>query len=201
MRRRTYLAALCTPLLAGCLGDDDTPAEVSFSGSGDHSEEGIEIEEGLTVIESVHEGRTGFMVKLVSEGGSNHVFAMQVGEYHGEAPSLLEAGTYRLEVDADGPWEVDIRQPRADSGDAVPDSLSGTRAEVFGPYEFEGEYDATGVHEGSGDFDVWIFPQDMSSRTLLFNELGSVDEETTFDHDGLGWVAVDAAGEWELTLS
>ncbi len=199
MRRRAYLAGLCMPLLAGCLGDDnETPVETSFSGTGDHVEDGIDIEEGLTVLESTHEGRRGFKVMLVSEAGSSHAFAMHVGEYHGESPSLLEAGTYSLEVDADGPWEVDITQPREDYGEAVPDSLSDTRPRVFGPYKFEGEYDATGVHEGSGDFNVWIYPQDISSRTLLFTDLGSVDTETTFEHEGVGWVAVEAAGEWEV---
>lgn len=201
MRRRTLLGTGGLLFVSGCLGmGGDESGPTTVSGTGDHTESGIELDAGLTVVESQHGGRKGFETALVSEGGSESVFAFHVGEYHGEDAALVDGGTYDLTVEADGDWEVEIRQPRAESGDPVPDSLSGDRPAVRGPYEFGGQHSAVASHDGSGSFEVRVFPATGEHATLLFSDLGTVEGETDFEHEGVGWVDVEAAGEWTLEL-
>jgi hypothetical protein len=201
MRRRTLLATGGLIAVSGCLGTGgDGSGPTTVSGSGDHTESGIDLDAGLTVVESRHSGRRGFKTTLVSESESETVFAFHVGEYHGEDAALLDGGSYRLTVEADGDWEAEIRQPRDESGDPVPDSVSGDRPAVRGPYEFGGQHSATATHEGSGSFEVRVFPATGDLAALLFSDLGSVEDETEFEYEGVGWIDVEAAGEWTLEL-
>lgn len=201
MRRRTLLATGGLAFVAGCLGmGGDEGGPTTVSGSGDHTESGIELDAGLTVVESQHSGRKGFNTTLVSGSESETVFAFHVGEYHGEDAALLDGGSYQLTVEADGDWEVEIRQPRDGSGDPVPESISGDRPAVRGPYEFDGQHSAVGSHDGSGDFKVQVFPATGEYATLLFTDLGTFEGETEFEHEGVGWIDVEAAGEWSLEL-
>lgn len=210
MRRRTLLVSGGSLAVAGCLGSINSgngsgpegsgDRIASVSGTGGHTEPGIELDAGLTVVESHHRGQKGFKSILVGESGSETVFGFHVGAYDGADAALLSSGEYELSVEADGEWEIEIRQPRADEGDQPPDSLSGDRATVSGPYQFDGEYSATASHEGSGDFKVWVYPGTGEHGTLVFTDLGSFEGETTFEHEGIGWIDVEAAGEWTLTF-
>lgn len=210
MRRRTLLVSGGSLAMTGCLGsinsgngsesEDSEDRIASVSGTGDHTEPGIELDAGLTVVESHHQGEKGFKSMLVSDGGSETVFGFHVGVYDGASAALLSNGEYELSVEADGEWEVEIRQPRADEGEQFPESLSGDRPTVDGPYQFDGEYRATASHEGSGDFKIWVYPGTGEHGTLVFTDLGSFEGETTFEHEGVGWIDVEAAGEWTLTL-
>lgn len=201
MRRRTLLAAGGLIAVSGCLGTGgDEKGPTTVTGSGDHTESGIELDAGLTLVESQHSGRKGFETALVAESGSETVFAFHVGEYDGEGAALVDGGTYRLTVEADGDWEVEIRQPRAGSGDPVPESVSGDRPAVRGPYEFGGQHSAVGTHDGSGDFKVQVFPATGEHATLVFTDLGTFEGETDFEYEGVGWIDVEAAGEWTLEL-
>lgn len=203
MRRRPFIAGTLVAGLAGCLGFGDDAGEtvISLSDSGDHTETGLALEPGLTTVEASYEGPRGFVVALVDEGGAATRFAFTVGEYAGETADLLDGGEYALSVEAEGSWEVTVRQPRAETGEEVPQSLSDDRSAVYGPYEFAGAYDVTGSHVGSGDFGVRIYPQTNDSATLLFQDLGEFEGETSVEYDGVGWIAVDAAGEWTLDFA
>lgn len=201
MRRRNFVAGTLVAGLAGCLGfgnDSEGGTVTELSDSGDHTESGLELDPGLTTVESNYEGPRGFVVKLVDEGGSETTFAFHVGEYAGETASLMDGGEYSLRVESEGPWDVTVRQPRAEEGEALPDSLSDDKSAVYGPYEFTGSYEVTGTHSGSGEFGARIYPQTNESATLLFQDLGDFEGETTVEYEGVGWIAVKAAGDWTL---
>jgi len=72
--------------------------------------------------------------------------------------------------------------------------------EVHGPFEFDGSHVATGSHSGEANFQVHVYPAEGSFGELVFNEVGQYDGETTFRHSGVGWVAVQAGGDWSLEL-
>jgi len=79
----------------------------------------------LTVVEATHtNGESNFQVSLVG-GEFDDLFVNAIGEYDGETAALIDEGEYTLDVEADGDWEVEIRQPRAASGDSLPQSLEG----------------------------------------------------------------------------
>lgn len=183
--------------------DVDSVEPQSFSGTGAAVEDGIRIDGGLTVVDATHTGgQSNFQVSLVDDSEFDDLFVNEIGEYDGETADLIEGGEYLLDVEADGSWDIEIRQPRAASGDSLPQSFDADRNRVFGPYEFSGTHTATGEHHGQGNFIVHVYPQDyeMFGGELVFNELGEYDGETTFSFDGVGWVAIEADGEWSLEL-
>lgn len=186
--------------------EEEEPEEVeetelqSFSGDGATVEQDISIEGGLTVVDANHDGESNFQVSLVDDTEFDESFVNEIGEYDGETADLIDGGEYMLEVEADGSWEIEIRQPRAASGDDLPQSLSSSGPEVHGPIEFTGSHVAEGSHDGESNYSVNVYPGEGSFGELLFNEIGEYEGETTFSFEGVGWVAVQADGDWTVDL-
>lgn len=216
MRRRRYLAvslSLMAPL-AGSVGVSagtgrgidvqETESEsLEFDGSGATVTDEFELEEGVTIAEAVHDGESNFIVELVpTDDGFEELLVNVIGDFDGASGVLAEDGTYLLDVDADGDWELEILQPRAtdDEADELPVELEGEEPDWAGPFEFDGLGVAHGVHEGDGNFIVEILPQDDQFPELVFNELDAFEGETTFDIDGIGYVTVEADGPWSLAM-
>ncbi|MFD1585416.1 hypothetical protein ACFR9U_00355 [Halorientalis brevis] len=176
------------------------PAVQSFTGSGPSVERGIEIEGGLTVVSATHAGTSNFVVTLVGEGEFDDLFVNAIGEYEGETAALLEQGSYLLDVDADGDWAVEIRQPRAARGEPLPQSLRGSGPSVSGPFQFTGTHVASATHSGESNFIVEVYPVAGAFAELVVNEIGQFEGESAFRFDGLGWVAVQADGDWTVAL-
>ncbi|MFC4438220.1 MULTISPECIES: hypothetical protein [Natrialbaceae] len=159
----------------------------------------IEINGGLTVIDAVHSGSSNFQVHLASSTDDRHaLFVNEIGEYAGESARVLEPGTYSLEVEADGDWWLEVRQPRIPSVEDLPQSLHDTKPRVVGPFEFGGSYTATCSHRGDRNFQVAILPTEGQLDEFVVNEVGSYTGEATFSHTGLGCIGVEAHGEWTL---
>lgn len=178
----------------------DQPEAQSFSGSGAEVEQDVPITGGLTVVDATHtNGESNFQVSLVG-GEFDDLFVNVIGDYNGETAALIDEGQYTLDVEADGDWEVEIRQPRAASGNSLPQSFEGDAPEVRGPFEFDGSHVAAGSHSGEENFQVHVYPPEGSFGELVFNEIGEYEGETTFRHSGVGWVAVQADGDWSVEL-
>jgi hypothetical protein len=140
-------------------------------------------------------------VSLVPSGsGTENIFTNAIGQYSGETASLVDEGEYILDVDADGDWSITVRQPRAKSGESPPVSLSDSSNQVYGPFEFEGTSVATGSHSGDSNFVVEVYPVNGIFQTVVFNEIGTFDGETTFNFNGVGYIAVQGNGEWSLSI-
>lgn len=178
----------------------DEPPNQSFSGTGQSVESGIDIQGGFTVIEATHDGRQNFQVSLVDDSEFDDLFINTIGEFGGESAKLVDSGEYLLDVTADGYWEVTIKQPRAVTGKQLPLSHSGTGSEVIGPFEFEGTHIASGSHSGERNYIVEVYPMKGEFSELVFNEIGTFEGETTFSHQGIGWIVIRSEGEWSLTI-
>jgi hypothetical protein len=159
----------------------------------------VAIDGGLTVVEATHDGESNFQVYFVDDSDYDSVLVNEIGAYEGETAELLDAGDYQLDVEADGDWSIDVRQPRAASGDA-PGSHDDSGPEVFGPFEFGGSHIATSLHSGESNFQVYVLPSEGDWPEVVVNEIGTYDGETTFRFDGVGYVAVQADGNWSLDL-
>lgn len=215
MRRRHYLAAslgLVVPIV-GSTGSiaatgqetdpESEPDPIRFTGSGASVTEEFELEGGVTIAEAVHDGESNFIVDLIpTDDGFEELLVNAIGDFDGASGVLAEEGTYLLDVDADGSWEIEIQQPRAtvDEADALPVEIEGEGPEWVGPFRFDGLGQARGTHEGEENFIVEILPQDDRFSELVFNEIGGFDGETTFDLEGVGYVTVDADGPWSIAL-
>ena len=173
----------------------------TYEGSGATVIDGIDIADGLTVVDALHTGgSSNFQVSLENDSQYDGTFVNAIGEYDGASAMLLDSGEYVLDVEADGDWMVEIRQPRATSGDALPQSLSGTGSVVAGPFEFSGSHIATGSHSGKRNFHATIFPENGMFGSIVFNASGEYEGETTFDFHGIGWIDIGADGDWSLAI-
>lgn len=161
----------------------------------------MEIEGGLVLLDASHDGSSNFIVSLVPESGTKTIMTNAIGSYDGTTAALVDSGTYILDVDADGSWSIELTQPRPESGESLPISLSGSGNAVHGPVAFDGTGIANATHEASGgNFSVEIFPTTGLFQTLVFNEIGSFEGETTYSFDSVGFVAVTADGKWSLDM-
>jgi len=172
----------------------------SFSGSGQSVEQGIEIEGGLTVLRASHSGDSNFQVSLEDDTEFGESFINVIGGFDGAQAELVDAGEYILDVNADGNWEIDIEQPRSGQGDALPASFSGNGPDVVGPVQFSGTGVATGEHGGESNFQVQILPMTGSFGESIFNEIGQFEGETTYSFDQIGWIDINADGNWTVEL-
>lgn len=172
----------------------------TFSGTGQTVESGIDIADGLTVVEASHDGDSNFQVKLVDGSEYDDLFINVIGSFDGAQADLMDAGEYMLDVSADGSWDITIRQPRSADGDGLPATYSGNGPDVVGPAQFGGTGVAAGDHDGSSNFQARIYPATGSWGESLFNEIGQFDGETTFSFEGVGWVDVNADGNWTIEL-
>ncbi|PSQ18746.1 hypothetical protein BRD00_04075 [Halobacteriales archaeon QS_8_69_26] len=161
---------------------------------------GVAINGGLTVVEATHDGPGEFGVSLENDGGQDYRFVDATGNYDGAAAELVTAGEYVLHVEKDEEWEVVIRQPRPESGDPLPVSPSGAGPTVLGPFDFEGTHTATLSHDGQGESRVRVLPVEGGSGEVLLDGPVNGEEEATFEHSGIGYINVDADGDWSLDL-
>lgn len=189
-------------------GDDseqesvDEPDPIEFSGSGTDVTDEFDIEGGFTVVEATHTGgESNFQIELVDgDGEMAELFVNEIGEFEGEAGASPEAGSYLLDINADGDWEITLRQPRPAEGDSLPVEESGDNPSVLGPYEFGGRIQATGSYEGEGNFIVEAYPVEPGFQELVFNEIDSFEGSNTFSMNELGFVVVQASGPWTLEM-
>ena len=214
MRRRHYLigsAGLTASAISSFGAIADTGRGLSsvqaeplrFEGSGATVTDEFALESGVTVAEAVHDGESNFIANLVpTDNGREELLINVIVAYDGSSGILAAEGAYLLDIDADGDWELDLRQPRATDTDAetLPVELEGETPTWGGPFLFDGLGQARGTHDGTGNFIVEILPQDERFSELLFNEIGVFVGETTFDLEGVGYVTVDADGPWSMTM-
>ncbi|ELZ17019.1 hypothetical protein C477_14103 [Haloterrigena salina JCM 13891] len=190
-------------------GDDEVdetatqPETQTFEGSGATVEE-VEIEGGLTVVDAEHTGESNFQVRIY-EGDDDEYgtgFVNAIGDYEGASADLVEGGTRTMDVEADGSWRLEVRQPRATETEAdnLPQSFSGDTPDVVGPIAFNSRHTAYGEHDGESNFQVRVYPEDGMFGEGVFNEIGEYEGETTFSHDGVGWVDVEADGNWTVEM-
>lgn len=190
------------------IAEDHEPDPYEFEGDGSEVREDVEIEDGLTVVQATydHSGISNFIVELVPEEGNfDQLFQNELEPYEGARAAVLDGGTYLLDVTADGPWTVDIYQPRAEEGEFLPREFEGESDRVYGPFAFEESHVATGSHAGERNYIVEVLPMKLDAfggvTELVFNEIGTVETaETAFRFDGIGWIGVQADGEWELAM-
>ena len=190
---------------AGTLTVEDSSLEsYTYEGTGAEVINGVDLESGLTVVEGTHDGESNFQVQFYGEDDDQYgtVFFNEIGAYEGASAELLDPSSYMIDIEADGDWTLEVRQPRATAAEAdnLPQSLEGNTPDVIGPINFSGRHVAYGDHDGDSNFQVQVFPEDGYFGEVVFNEIGEYEGETTFSHDGVGWVDVEADGNWTVEI-
>jgi len=180
------------------------PDPVEFSGQGQSVTDGFHVEGGFTVFEMEHSGRSNFQVELVHgrTGDTVEYLANEIGSWQARYPMYVESGGYVLDVNADGPWSITVRQPRLSEDDVVsfPISAAGRYPDYIGPIHFQGLVRIGADYNGDSNFAAWVLGTAGGEAELLFNEIGAFEGETTFGADGYGWIRVEATGPWGLAV-
>jgi len=84
--------------------------EFVLSGSGQTATEPFELEAGLSVFRMTHQGNRNFIVWLLDSNGRRvDLLVNEIGSSSGsKAIRIARSGTYLLQVEADGPWTVQV---------------------------------------------------------------------------------------------
>jgi hypothetical protein len=178
------------------------PPAISRSGVGAKVETFRLSEASPVVLEASHNGSSNFSV-ILRGGGNEDLLVNTIGDYSGRTlASDVSPGRYRLQIDADGPWSVELTQPVArSSAKRVPGTVQGRGDSVIPLRAVEDlEPIVTGSHQGEGNFAVTITGiGDITGQELLFNEIGNFSGQTiTTLPEGGYLLAVTADGPWKL---
>lgn len=86
------------------------PTTLTFSGTGQQATAKFTATAGLVVFEMSHSGRRNFVVWLVDGGGQRvDLLANTIGSFNGSKATRITTGTYLLDVQADGAWQIKTR--------------------------------------------------------------------------------------------
>lgn len=174
----------------------------TFDSEGNRVTDSFEIEGGLTSFDMSHDGESNFILELIDNdsGDSQELLANEIGYWEGLLPFYVPKSDYVLDVEADGNWEIIVRQPRDYEGTSPPVTGSDEYPNYLGPISFEGYHIVSGKYEGDSNFIVSQLNSDGEVVESLFNEIGEFDGETTTSYSGLGYVRVEATGDWEVDV-
>jgi hypothetical protein len=181
---------------------------MDFSGSGTDTTDNFELVGGATVVDFEHSGESNFIVDLLAvegEDARDTGLVNQIGSVSGGTAVGVQPGTYRMNVDADGDWSITLAQPRDVDPASLPVEESGNGPTYIGPIEFEGVTEFTGSHSGDSNFIVQTVPLElddlgMAIGTVVFNETGDFEGQTSERIENVGYVNINADGEWSLEI-
>lgn len=142
-----------------------------------------------------HTGESNFIVDAFGPEGQE-LIVNHIGDYEGSVP-LFGGGRYLFEVEADGPWTIDVEPIGEEQGAASRLSGRGDYASgLFFP-TVEGPTAYTFTHAGESNFAVTLHCSD--GVDLVQNEIGRV-RNTVIPEFGEGpclW-QIEADGSWSL---
>lgn len=181
---------------------------VQVPGSGTDTTDNFELVGGATIVDFEHSGESNFIVELLAvegEDARDTGLVNQIGSVSGGTAVGVQPGTYRMNVDADGDWSITLAQPRDVDPVALPIKESGDGPSYFGPVAFEGVTEFTGSHAGDSNFIVETVPLElgdlgMAIGTIVFNEVGEFEGQTSERIGDVGYVSVNANGEWSIEI-
>ena len=194
--------------------DDERDVEPSpasdpivLTGSGQQATDLFELEAGLTIINMTHQGQANFIVDLLDEQGQNIGplgIANVIGSFEGSTAVQTKAGQHLLDVEADGPWEITVEQPRPDEVPATR-QFSGDSKQATELFQLSGGLKRINLtHQGDGNFIVDILNENgsLAEPMGLVNEIGPYDGSTsvTVPDDGAYLFSVEANGPWTINI-
>ena len=156
-----------------------------------------------------HNGSRNFAVWLDNQATGDHedLLVNEIGSWQGSrATSVTASGKYLFEVNADGPWSIEITQPTPLNAPVLsaPHKFSGTGTQALYFLKVgSGIHKVTATHNGDSNFIVSAYNSDASSRQLLFNEIGAVNGSVALRiGSGGAYVVFDvkADGDWTLDV-
>ena len=190
-------------LAAAASGDDPADDSVTLTGSGQQLTEAFTVDDGLTIATSTHRGDRNFIVWALDEQGERQdLLVNAIGDYDGATVADLDAGTYRLDVSADGNWTVNIALTEHTGGLGLPTVFEGDQDAATEAFATDGGLISfTYEHSGESNFIAWLWTAEGTREALIANEIGETSGSTGQGLDaGLYVLEVAADGDWSITV-
>ncbi|MFP8889896.1 polysaccharide deacetylase family protein [Natrialbaceae archaeon A-CW2] len=172
-----------------------------FEGAVSGETEPFDLSEGI--LTASHESDGELVVELQAIDGKvpNERLVTSANGDSGESILVVSDGTYKLEVDTDGPWSVSLEQPEVHSDDLEdpPLETSGEGSGFIGPLWAEGGLSLDVTHDGEGPFIVDGYGVDGSWEQLV-NQTGPFDNSRSYAASGVCWINVEADGNWTIDI-
>lgn len=199
--------------------NEPPPEPITLSGYGDDVTSSFNLNEGIAIFESNHNGGSNFAIWVYNAdtGEREDLLVNEIGSYYGRkilgvysGYSDLKPGRYLLEVTAGGSWEVNIEQPSPSTASKLPQSRSGSGADVPEPFYLESGKGAVRFdleHSGSSNFAIWLYSISGDREELLVNEIGNYDGSVLVSvggyeaSTGIHYISVEADGSWQVEIS
>lgn len=143
------------------------PPPQTLQGRGSSSMQRFSTGGGITIIRASHRGAENFIVQLRDSGGEEVGASLfnEIGNFDGSTAVGLPAGTYIVEVDADGAWTFTVEQPRVTAAPRLPQNFEGRGMQVVGPFQGpDGAVRFTFRHSGAENFIVQPMTIAMAKR-------------------------------------
>lgn len=179
----------------------------TLSGSGKDITQNISIKSPFAIVKMSHTGRSNFAVwlKQAATGEGEDLLANEIGSYSGTRMAHLRPGEYFFDIDADGPWSLNVMEPaHLPAQKQPPYRFSGRGPGVPALFFLEpGRVDFALTHDGDSNFVVALYDIGRSrSEELLANEIGNWSGREAISLTG-GWYALDieADGNWTVSIT
>lgn len=178
-----------------------TPAQ-RFAGAGKQATTTFTLRGGLTTIHLTHSGQRNFAVWLLDSSGSRvDLLANEIGGFDGTKALGLRAGSYLMDVTADGAWAIEIQQPPTVATGTPP--FSGRGKQITPQFQ-----QPTGLvrirmrHDGWRNFAIWLMDRNGQRIDLLVNEIGPFDgvKAIRIPRSDVYIMDVTADGNWSITF-
>lgn len=174
-----------------------------FEGSGSSDSPTFDLDEGVLVGNVSHDGGSEIAVDVTKTSGTerNENLLTTSGNITGESIMAVEDDTYRLAVDADGVWSIELSQPavHGDEIEDLPVEAAETGSAFIGPLWTQGDVRVVATHDGDGVFIVDGYGAD-GSREILVHQTGEFDNSRSYKAGGPVWINVEADGNWTLEV-
>lgn len=214
MRGRTSaLAALAIILIASWLVPSARPqpaeaASASFSGHGTTTTGLFTLGTGLLIAHATHNGQQSFSIELLSSSGSHVAYlATEDGSVNVQtATNIRSAGTYLLNIDADGDWTITLDQPHPTSAPGLPRSFNGHGTNITSFVLMRtGLVTFRMTHNGQHFYSFELLDVDGNTVDFLSYGIGAFNgsHATGITHDGIYFVTIDNSVEgadWSISM-
>ena len=196
------------PAVPTAAGNQQSTPGPTLSGEGDQATAPFQLQAGLAIFRSVHTGGdSNFFADLVDTNGADvALVANGIGDYTAAfAVKIDRAGTYLLNVVADGSWTIKVEYPRASyTTPSAKQTFSGNGDNVTVLFPLKrGLARFTSRYEGPNDnFIVDLVAADGDDIALVANEIGTSTSSkvTNIPVNGVYMLAVRSTGDWTITI-
>lgn len=178
---------------------------IKLSGRGRQASDKFNLEEGLVVFKVTNDGDSNYVVRLLDRNGKEvDTLFNEIGSFNGErAFNVRNAGPYLLDVQSNGKWTAEARQPKTEQGKPTPVNVQGKGADATQPIQLEkGLVVFKFNHTGDSRFKVALLDQDGRTVGYLVNTLGpfSGSKPISIDQPGVYYLNVSADGDWNINV-